>query len=82
MAAVYREVSLSRSQAADMVRQVLQEISATLAIGEAVKLSEFGTVTVRRQGQRIGHNSRTNVEVTIELRRALHSARQIALRLM
>jgi integration host factor subunit alpha len=51
---VYPEVSLSRSEAADMVRQALQEISDTLAIGEAVKLSEFGTVTVRDQGQRVG----------------------------
>ena len=40
--AVYPEVRLSRSQAADIVRQVLQEISDTLALGETVKLAGFG----------------------------------------
>jgi integration host factor subunit alpha len=65
---VYPEVSLSRSQAADMVGQILQEISDTLAVGETVKLSGFGIVAVRHQS--VLPSIRTNVEVTIELRRA------------
>jgi integration host factor subunit alpha len=53
---VYQAVSLSRSQAANMVRQVLQEISDRLAVGETMKLSGFGVVAVRQQDQRIGRH--------------------------
>jgi integration host factor subunit alpha len=43
---VYPEVSLSRSQAADVVGQVPQEISDTLAVGENLTLPWFGVVAV------------------------------------
>jgi nucleoid DNA-binding protein len=52
---VYQEL-LSRSQAADMMGQILQEISDTFAVGENLTLSGFGAVAVRQQDQRIGRN--------------------------
>jgi integration host factor subunit alpha len=45
--AVYRETGLSRSQSSAMVELVLKEITASLERGETVKLSSFGSFTVR-----------------------------------
>ena len=68
--AVYRRmVGLTRTKSADLVDLALKEITDTIARGEAVKLSSFGTFTVRKKGQRIGRNPKTGVEVPIVPRR-------------
>jgi integration host factor subunit alpha len=69
--AVYDTVSFSRAEAADLVEQVLGEMSAALASGERVKLSGFGVFTVRHKNQRVGRNPRTGVTAPIEPRRSL-----------
>ena len=69
--AVYERVGLSRTEAADLVRQVIEEVSTVLAAGESVKLSGFGSFTVRKQGQRPGRNPKTGVEVLIEPRHVI-----------
>jgi integration host factor subunit alpha len=69
--AVYQEVGLSRNESADLVESVLEEISTTLAHGEMVKISSFGSFSVRQKGQRIGRNPKTGEEVPILPRRVL-----------
>jgi integration host factor subunit alpha len=69
--AVYQKVGLSRSESAGLVGQVLGEISDTLARGEAVKLSGFGTFSMRSKVERVWLNPKTGVEVSIEKRRVL-----------
>ncbi|MFN3892511.1 MAG: integration host factor subunit alpha [Beijerinckiaceae bacterium] len=69
--AVYRRVGLSRAESAELVEVVLQEICDTLATGETVKLSSFGSFVVRDKGQRIGRNPKTGVEVPISPRRVM-----------
>ncbi len=69
--AVYQEVGLSRNELAQLVESVLDVIASTLARGEAVKISSFGTYTVRDKAQRIGRNPRTGEEVPILPRRVL-----------
>jgi len=69
--AVYRRVGLSRSESADLVEVVLQEISDTVEAGETVKLSSFGSFVVRDKGERIGRNPKTGVEVPICPRRVM-----------
>lgn len=69
--AVHEKVGLSQAEAARMVEQVLQEVRVTLVTGESVKLSGFGTFSVRQKGRRIGRNPKTNVEVPIEPRWSL-----------
>ena len=69
--AVYQEVGLSRSESADLVETVLEEISQALVRGEVVKLSSFGSFSVRDKGQRIGRNPKTGEEVPILPRRVL-----------
>ena len=44
--AVYQEVGLSRNESAELVENVLDEISDTLVRGESVKISSFGSFSV------------------------------------
>ncbi|MEC8463838.1 MAG: HU family DNA-binding protein, partial [Pseudomonadota bacterium] len=61
--AVYQEVGLSRNESTLLVESVLSEIADTLARGETVKLSSFGSFSVRQKAQRIGRNPKTGEEV-------------------
>ncbi len=69
--AVYQEVGLSRRESAELVESVLNEISDALVRGEMVKLSSFGSFSVRQKGERIGRNPMTGEEVPILPRRVL-----------
>ena len=69
--AIYHEVGRSSSQSAKLLDQVLNEISAALERGDTVKLSSFGTFSVRQKKMRIGRNPKTGVEVPITPRRIL-----------
>ena len=69
--AVYQKVGLSRAESARLVEGVLGEICDSLAAGETVKLSGFGTFMVRNKGERLGRNPKTGVEVPIEKRRVM-----------
>lgn len=68
---VYQKIGLSRTESASLVEAVLSEISDTLASGETVKLSSFGSFIIRDKGERIGRNPKTGVEVPIEPRRVM-----------
>ena len=69
--AVYEEVGLSRNESADLVEAVLDEISDTLVKGENVKISSFGSFSIREKGERVGRNPKTGVEVPILPRKVL-----------
>jgi len=69
--AVYQEVGLSRNESAQLVEQVLDEMADALVRGEMVKISSFGTFSVRQKGRRIGRNPKTGQEVPILPRRVL-----------
>ncbi len=66
-----RYIGLSWAESARLVEQVLGEICDSLTAGEAVKLSSFGNFMVRSQGERVGRNPKTGVEVPIEQRRVI-----------
>ena len=69
--AVHRRVGLSRTESSAFVELVLEEIKDSIARGETVKLSSFGTFTVRKKGQRMGRNPKTRVDVPISPRRVV-----------
>jgi integration host factor subunit alpha len=69
--AVYQKVGLSRTESAELVEHVLDEISACIVRGESVKLSSFGSFIVRKKGERIGRNPKTGQEVPISPRRVM-----------
>jgi len=69
--AVYEEVGLSRNESSELVEAVLDEISDRLVAGENVKISSFGSFSIREKGERIGRNPKTGVEVPILPRKVL-----------
>ena len=69
--AVYQEVGLSRNESSDIFESVLAKISETLANGESVKLSSFGSFSVRSKSERIGRNPKTGEEVPILPRKVI-----------
>ncbi|MEO1551735.1 MAG: integration host factor subunit alpha [Pseudomonadota bacterium] len=69
--AVFREVGLSRNESAELVESVLNHVSDALVDGQSVKISSFGTFSVRAKTARMGRNPKTGEEVPIEPRRVL-----------
>lgn len=69
--AVYRKVGLSRTESAQLVEVVLDEISDCVVRGEPVKLSSFGSFIVRSKSERVGRNPKTGEEVPISPRRVM-----------
>jgi integration host factor subunit alpha len=68
---IYAQVGLSRNESADLLENVLDRVASTLEAGESVKISGFGTFSVRQKGRRIGRNPKTGKEVPILPRRVL-----------
>ena len=52
--AVLREIGLSRRKSAECVDSIIEAIADRLEAGEVVKISAFGTFTLRDKGERLG----------------------------
>lgn len=70
--AIYREVGLSRNDASQLVETVLDHMSDALVRGEQVKISSFGTFSVRDKAARVGRNPKTGEEVPVERKHSIH----------
>ena len=57
--AVHNEIGLSRYESSKFVEQVLELISSALIQNEQVKISKFGTFSLRKKKERIGRNPKT-----------------------
>ena len=68
---VYQEVGLSRSESTELLESVLTHMSDALAGGKTVKISSFGSFSIRQKGERIGRNPKTGEEVPILPRKVL-----------
>jgi integration host factor subunit alpha len=69
--ALHRQVGLSRAESSNLVEGILRHMCDSLARGENVKITGFGTFILRDKGERIGRNPKTGVEVPIAPRRVL-----------
>ena len=67
--AVHSQVGLARNERADLVESVLGHVSDALVNGETVKISSFGTFSIREKAARVGRNPKTGEEVPIHPRR-------------
>ena len=68
---IYAQVGLSRNESAELLEMLLERLCTALEVGESVKISGFGTFSVRQKGRRIGRNPKTGIEVPILPRRVL-----------
>ena len=69
--AVYRKVGLSRTESAQLVEMVIDEICDAIVRCETVKLSSFATFQVRGKNERVGRNPKTGQEVPILPRKVM-----------
>lgn len=69
--AIYEEIGLSRKDSSDILDMILNEIVKELEQGNDVKLSSFGTFSLRDKKERSGRNPKTGVEAVISSRRVI-----------
>ena len=68
---IYAEIGLSRKDSNDILDMILDEIIKELSNGNDVKLSSFGTFSLRQKKERSGRNPKTGVEAVITPRRVI-----------
>ncbi|MBQ8465044.1 MAG: integration host factor subunit alpha [Alphaproteobacteria bacterium] len=68
---IYEEIGLSRKDSNDILDMILDEITQELINGNDVKLSSFGTFSLRDKKARTGRNPKTGVDAVITPRRVI-----------
>ena len=69
--AVYQQIGLSRIESVELIESILKFMSESLERGESLKLSSFGSFSVRKKNKRIGRNPKTGEEVLISPRKVI-----------
>lgn len=68
---IYEEIGLSRKDSNDILDMIIDEVIVELSKGNDVKLSSFGTFSLRDKKARSGRNPKTGVEALISSRRVI-----------
>jgi integration host factor subunit alpha len=68
---LFTEMGLNKKEARDLVHLFFQELVASLAAGEPVKLSGFGNFDLRDKKERPGRNPRTGEKIPVPARRVV-----------
>ena len=68
---LYEELGLNKREAKDFVELFFEKIRQALESGSSVKLSGFGSFTLRDKTSRPGRNPKTGEEVAISARRVV-----------
>jgi len=66
-----QEVGLSKRDAKQFVESFFEEIKATLAEGDPVKISGFGGFELKDKSERPGRNPKTGEDIPIAARRVV-----------
>jgi integration host factor subunit alpha len=69
--AVHDMVDLSRKECRNLIDQTIAEITIALVLGETLRISRFGSFTVRRRRQRVRRNPNTGEPVNAPAHRAI-----------
>ncbi|MGD9153585.1 MAG: integration host factor subunit alpha [Gammaproteobacteria bacterium] len=64
-------IGLNKREATDIIEQIIEKISTTLANGEMVKISGFGKFKLRDKKERPGRNPKTGESVPVDARRVV-----------
>ncbi len=68
---LFNEMGLNKKEARELVDSFFEELIASLAVGEQVKLSGFGNFDLRDKNERPGRNPKTGEKVPITARRVV-----------
>ena len=66
--AISESVGLSQSDSSIIIEEIFEFILKELEKGDDVKISSFGTFSVRHKKERVGRNPKTGIEVPIKER--------------
>lgn len=69
--AIHNRVGLSRTEAYQILQEVLDEIINAAVAGETVKIANFATFHVRDKRVRLGRNPKTGEPIPIVARRVM-----------
>ena len=69
--AVSNNIGLSLSESSKIIEEIIEEILLNLEQDDDVKISSFGTFSVKHKNSRIGRNPKTGVEVPITARKVV-----------
>lgn len=69
--AIYEKIGFSKKESAELVDLVFDTVKETLARGENLKVSGFGSFVVRQKDSRIGRNPQTGDAITITQRKVV-----------
>ena len=69
--AVCAGASLGRKESQDLVEALLAAMKQSLVRGEALRLSGFGTFSVRAKAPRVGRDPRSGAAMTLDGRRVV-----------
>ena len=69
--ALNNDTDLTKSEAESVVNLFFNQMANALVNGETVKISSFGTFSIREKAARVGRNPKTGEEVPIHPRRVL-----------
>ena len=68
---LFNELGLRRKDARELVDLLIEELMASLAVGEQVKLSGFGNFDLRDKNERPGRNPKTGESIPVSARRVV-----------
>jgi len=68
---LFNELGLSRKDGRELVDLLIEELAASLAVAEQVKLSGFGNFELRDKDERPGRNPKTGESVPVSARRVV-----------
>jgi integration host factor subunit alpha len=68
---IYEEIGLSRKDSGDILDMIIDGVIEELSKGNEVKLSSFGTFSLRDKKARVGRNPKTGIEAEISPRRVI-----------
>ena len=63
--AIYEEIGLSRKDSSDILDLIIEEMKSELEAGNDVKISSFGTFSLRKKNARMGRNPKTGEDAEI-----------------
>ena len=80
---INNKIGISLSDSSKIIEDLLEEIVLSLENGNDVKLSSFGTFSVKEKRERVGRNPKTGVEAKITARRVVtfHSSNLVRKRI-
>ncbi len=68
---LFKELGLSKTDGRELVDLLIEELMASLTVGEQVKLSGFGNFELRDKNERPGRNPKTLESAPVSARRVV-----------